>query len=292
MMAKFEFDAIGTSWVIDTDVPLSALAQRAILDRIECFDATYSRFRNDSLVARISTAEDGGRFEFPHDDAPLFDLYDRLFAVTDGAVDPLVGRDLELLGYDASYSLRHDPLAIARYSRQRRKWADDILRQRSSVVTRRSVVIDVGAAGKGYLVDVIADMLRAEGVGTFTIDGSGDLFHVGPTPLDVGLEHPADASLLVGIGRIKDGALCASATNRRSWGPFHPVIDGRTGVPVRDVIATWVAADSAMTADGLATALFFTSAERLAETFQFSYIRMFKDGRAEISPDFDGELFT
>jgi FAD:protein FMN transferase len=291
-MEKFEFEAIGTSWAIDTDARLSARAEQAILDRIERFDATYSRFRRDSLVASISTSGDGGRFEFPDEDVPLFDLYDRLFAATDGAVDPLVGRDLELLGYDAFYTLRHDPLAIARYSRQRRNWADDILRQRSSIVTRRSVVIDVGAAGKGYLVDVIADMLRAEGVDTFTIDGSGDLLHVGPTPLDVGLEHPVDAGLLIGVGRIRDGALCASATNRRSWGPFHHVIDGRTGTPVRDVIATWVVADNAMTADGLATALFFTSAERLTETFQFSFIRMFEDGRAEISPDFDGEVFT
>src|SRR6185295_4226706 len=141
--------------------------------------------------------------------------------------------------YDASYSLRHDRLAIAGYSPQRRKWADDILRQGYSVVTRRSVVIDVGAAGKGYLVDIIADMLRAEGIDTFTVDGSGDLLHVGPTPLDVGLEHPADAGLLIGVGRIKDGALCASATNRRSWGSFHHVVDGRTGLLVRSVTATW-----------------------------------------------------
>mgnify|MGYP003292113255 FL=1 len=43
---------------------------------------------------------------------------------------------------------------------------------------------------------------------------------------------------------------------------------------------------------GLATALFFTGAHRLAETHRFAYVRMLADGRAERSPDFDGELFT
>jgi uncharacterized protein with FMN-binding domain len=70
------------------------------------------------------------------------------------------------------------------------------------------------------------------------------------------------------------------------------VLDARTGVPVGDVVATWVVADETATADGLATALFFTSAEDLAEAFRFSYVRMFADGRAEISENFDGELFV
>jgi FAD:protein FMN transferase len=73
---------------------------------------------------------------------------------------------------------------------------------------------------------------------------------------------------------------------------LHHVLDARTGVPVQDVVATWVVADDAATADGLATALFFTGPEHLAEVFRFSYVRMFADGRAEISQNFNGELFS
>jgi thiamine biosynthesis lipoprotein len=51
-------------------------------------------------VSRIADAPDGGRFEFPDDSIGLFGLCDQLYAVTGGAVDPLVARDLELLGYD------------------------------------------------------------------------------------------------------------------------------------------------------------------------------------------------
>lgn len=291
-MAKFEFETIGTSWEIVTPKPLAVSLQQAILERIERFDAAYSRFRSDSLVARIAASTDGGSFRFPDDAPTLFDLYDRLHAATSGAVDPLIGRDLELLGYDASYSLAHDPIAIARYSHERPNWKTDVQRQGAVVVTRRPVVIDVGAAGKGYLVDIVAGMLWSEGIDAFVVDGSGDLFHAGSESLDVGLEHPSDPSLAIGVARLKGRALCASASNRRAWGPFHHILDGRTAVPVRSVIATWVIADDALTADGLATALFFPSAERLAASFNFSFVRMFADGRAEISPNFDGELFT
>ncbi len=73
---------------------------------------------------------------------------------------------------------------------------------------------------------------------------------------------------------------------------MHHVLDAQTGVPVPDVVATWVVADDAATADGLATALFFTGPEHLAKVFRFSYVRMFADGRAEISQDVNGELFS
>jgi thiamine biosynthesis lipoprotein len=100
------FDAIGTRWEIETREPLPAEVRDAVLERARRFDATYSRFRPDSLVTRVAAAPEGDRFEFPDDSIGLFDLYDRLVAATDGGIDPLVGRDLELLGYDATYSLK------------------------------------------------------------------------------------------------------------------------------------------------------------------------------------------
>src|SRR5439155_997606 len=207
----FRFEAIGTQWEIETPEPLGRPLRRRVLERIQQFDTTYSRFRPDSLVARVAAAPDGGRFDFPDDSVALFDLYDRLHTATGGAVDPLVGRDLELLGYDRTYSLTpaSDFRRAEVHARGRAAWSTDIIRDGTSLVTRRPLVIDVGA-----------------------------------------------------------------------------------GAPVRDVVATWVVADEAVTADGLATALFFTTPERLAEVFRFSYVRMFANGRAEISHDCDGELFS
>jgi thiamine biosynthesis lipoprotein len=292
-MFSFALNAIGTYWEVETPAPPEARARQRILDRIEQFDKTYSRFRSDSLVSRIANSPMGGRFGFPEDATALFDLYDRLHACTEGAVDPLVGRDLELLGYDRTYSLVPDSAGLRSNALTRSRWSKDIRRYGEALVTRHPLVIDLGAAGKGYLVDIVAGILREEGFTSFVIDAGGDLLHAGAGPLRVGLEHPFDTRLAIGVAHLKDGSLCASAVNRRAWADgLHHVIDGRTGVPTRDVVATWVVADDAATADGLATALFFVPADRLSPAFRFSWVRMFADGRAEISAGFDGELFT
>ncbi|MFB2579772.1 FAD:protein FMN transferase [Herbiconiux sp. P15] len=292
----FAFDAIGTSWQIETPAPLGETERAAVLSRIEEFDRVYSRFRLDSLVTAIAEAPGAGRYEFPADSEVLFDLYDRLALSTGGAVDPLVGRDLERLGYDRDYSLRANPARAD--ASPRASWGTDVSREGRMLRTTAPVVIDVGAAGKGYLVDLVAEVLREHGRTEFVVDASGDLVQAGPEPVRIGLEHPLDPSKAIGVARLHNASLCASASNRRVWGDgLHHIVDARTGNPAREVIATWVivngtAPASTALADGLATALFFTGAHRLAETFHFSYVRMYADGRAEISRDFPGELFT
>ncbi|WP_421590954.1 FAD:protein FMN transferase [Shinella sp. M27] len=293
MASSFKFDAIGMSWEIDTPAPLVAETRAHILDLVERFDSIYSRFRHDSIVTRIANAAEGGRFSFPADAAPMFDLYDRLHDATAGAVDPLVGRDLELLGYDRDYMLVPDDEAIAATEAQRPIWSRDVQREVNSITTQRPLVIDVGAVGKGRVVDLISDLLAAEGFRDFVVDGSGDILHRGDTALDVGLEHPLDPQMVIGVANLINGSLCASASNRRTWGDgLHHVLDGRTGRPTTEVIATWAIAADTATADGLATALFFGSSSRLMATFDFSYLRMLADGRVEVSDNFDGEIFT
>ncbi|CAI7977043.1 FAD:protein FMN transferase [Frankia sp. Hr75.2] len=291
----FAFDAIGTRWEVETGGPLDACLRREIRDRIERFDAVYSRFRPDSLVSRVARAATGGRFDFPDDSAVLFDLYDFLFTVTDGAVDPLVGRDLELLGYDAAYSLSpaSKETREQEYAAGRPSWDHDVERDGPTLVTRRPLVIDVGAAGKGYLVDIVTGMLLDAGVSSTVVDASGDLKIAGPSELAVGLEHPRDPRRVVGVAHLRGAALCASAVTKRAWGEgLHHVIDGRTGESTREVLATWTVADRAAVADGLATALFFVSPHRLTEVFEFTWVRMLADQRCEVSSNFVGELFT
>jgi thiamine biosynthesis lipoprotein len=124
------------------------------------------------------------------------------------------------------------------------------------------------------------------------VDAGGDLRHHGDQPVRVGLEHPLDPTRVVGVVELHGNALCASAVNRRAWSDgLHHILDARTGVPVDDVLATWVIADDAMLADGIATALFLTDAQRMNHTDRFAYVRMLSD-RIESSPGFSGELFA
>jgi len=293
----WEFEAIGAPWRLDVhpgrDGAGATVADRAAVDeRIAVFDRDWSRFRDDSRIAAI--ARTPGRHRLAADAGPLMRHLRDLYEVTAGRVNPLVGRSLEQLGYDASYRLTPtgDPIVAP-------AWDDAI-----SLVTDTDgtlagdaaspVVLDVGAAGKGYLVDIVADLLIDRGAFGAVVDGSGDLRAVGAASIRVGLENPANPELVVGVVELAAGrALAASAPNRRAWGAgLHHLVDAMTGRPLAlDVIATWAVADSALVADGAATALFLGEPRAIAERLGVEYVRMHADGRLEASPGWEGELF-
>ncbi|GAA4188419.1 FAD:protein FMN transferase [Microbacterium oryzae] len=272
MPAVWRFDAIGTMWDIETPGPLGDRARGLVAREVETFDAAWSRFRPDSLVTAL--AREGGDAPAPEDAAPMLDLYLELSRETGGAVNPLVGASLERLGYDAAYRLAAEaPISAPADWRARLRWTGGRL------ALDGPGVIDVGALGKGRLVDRVAALLPD----ATTVDASGDILVRG-APQRIALEHPHDARRAIGVVTVADEALCASAANRRAWGDgLHHVLDARTGEPVRTVVATWAIARTAMLADAAATALFFEGGERFAHAHDVHWVRMLTDGRAEWS---------
>jgi thiamine biosynthesis lipoprotein len=282
----FSFDGIGTHWVVSTPGSLDASLRVRLLALVERYDRDWSRFRDDSTVSAMSRKP--GRYELPGEAAALGDLYRSLYGITKGAMTPLIGDSLERLGYDAAYSLRPAGEALPAP-----RWEDVLAWDGSVLTTSAPLVLDIGAAGKGLLVDLLAAELRSCGVDTFLIDASGDLLNNGPEPVIVALEHPYDSAKAIGTVPLSGGALCASASNRRAWGDgLHHVLDGITGRPVRTAVATWAMADSTLLADALATALFFVLGTELEQTFDFSWLTVFSDGSAAYSAGFEGTLFT
>jgi FAD:protein FMN transferase len=282
----FAFEGIGTHWEVSTPQPLDSSLRTRLLGLVERFDADWSRFREDSRVTAMAGA--AGRYGFPAEAGPLGRLYRALYEVTGGAMTPLIGTSLERLGYDAGYSLRpSDPPAPAP------AWEDVLEWDGSTLTTAAPVVLDIGAAGKGLLVDLMAAELEAAGADAFIIDASGDLLVRGSGPVSVALEHPYNSAQAIGVVQLAGRALCASAANRRAWGDgLHHVLDGRTGQPARTAVATWALADTTMLADALATALFFVPGAELQRTFDFSWLTVFSDGSAAHSAEFEGTLFT
>ncbi|MGM9474309.1 FAD:protein FMN transferase [Pseudarthrobacter sp. YS3] len=284
--ADFTFDGIGTRWEISSPRPLDGSVRSRLLDVVEKYDGEWSRFRPDSTVSAM--ARQPGRYELSPEAAALGRLYRSLYEVTDGAMTPLIGGSLEQLGYDATYSLipAGSPVPAPR-------WEDALEWDGTVLTTTAPFVLDIGAAGKGQLVDLLAAELRTGGVDSFVIDASGDLLHCGTDPLRVALEHPFDPAKAIGTVSLAGGALCASAANRRAWGDgLHHVLDGTTGHPVSTAVATWTMAESTMVADALATALFFATGAELERTFDFSWLVVFSDGSAAFSSGFEGTLFT
>lgn len=284
--STWTFDAIGTSWAIETAAELPPIARDAVSTVVDRFDREWSRFRDDSLVSALAQGRTAS-VPAPGDADAMLSLYDELDTATAGAVNPLVGDALARLGYDARLTLAAwgDPEPAP-------SWRDTLTWRDGDLALTAPATIDVGALGKGRLVDLVLDTVRAHVDGDVVVDGSGDLAVHGDA-VRVALEHPYDPTLAIGVATVTNGALCASAINRRAWGDgLHHVLDARTGVPVRAFAATWALADTAMRADALATALFFDGGPELAASWGARWVRMRTDGRVEWSPGFDGEIFS
>ncbi len=283
-----EFEAIGTHWVIDLyDSSTRAFELLPLIqNRISVFDKVYSRFQPDSLITAI--AKKPGLYAFPKDAEPLFFLYQKLYQLTGGAFTPLIGQVMEDAGYDAHYSLESRKLEPPP------TWEEAMVYKEQHLTTKRPIVLDFGAGGKGYLVDLVGKMLVEQGVSSFCIDAGGDILyrHKDAVKLKVGLEDPDDVSCVIGLAEVENASICGSAGNRRTWGEYHHIIDPRTLDSPRHILATWVVAKEGLVADALATALFLVPSKVLRTDFSFEYLIMYADRSVETSKNWKGELFV
>lgn len=281
------FEAIGTSWEIEYATPntrrISHLEDR-IHARIEEFDKAYSRFRTDSLVTLMARA--GGTHNLPADGYALLTFYHKLYNVTKGKITPLIGKVMEDAGYDANYSLVSGELTTPKL------WDAVIAYDKESITLHEPAVLDFGAAGKGYLVDCIGDLLKEHGVNAFCINAGGDMLCFGDETQRIGLENPQDAKQVLGIAELATGSICGSSGNRRAWGAYHHIIDPKTLESPRHVLATWVVAEQALVADGIATSLYMVEPEVLTPVFDFAYAVLKQDGTMQASPHFPATFFT
>ncbi len=287
---SFNFEEIGTRWRIDIPAHSPRIQQKNILKEIigliDSFDKTYSRFRPDSLITKISQKK--GKYLLPENALPLISLYHELYILTDGAFTPLIGQVLSDAGYDAAYSL------IPKKLKPPPSWKNVLNYTNPYLILKKPALLDFGAAGKGYLIDLISGLLQKNKINSFSIDAGGDIYYrnTNKKSLPVGLENPDDPTQIIGIAHIYNQGICASAGNRRRWGNFHHIIDPRTLSSPNKIKAAWVIAATSLLADALATCLFFTSADSLLKKYDFSYLIVLKDNSLKVSQKFPGEIFT
>jgi FAD:protein FMN transferase len=285
---SFSYESMGSRWEVTTWDDVADETWGAVRGEVVAasndFDEAYSRFKKTSLVWKL--AEQPGTHEVPRDLTAMLHLYQKLHEPTDGKLNPLIGFTISDLGYDDAYTLVPKERVRETPDFSSLRILDD-----THVELTEPALIDLGALGKGYFVDRIGAMLNARGIESYLVDGSGDILHRGPSPIAAGLEHPGDATKVIGKIAVQNGALCASGTNRRRWADLHHVIDPTTGTSTCGITATWALAESAAMADGLASCLFFADPETLRTQFPFEYCVLYDDFTVSRSAGFSAELF-
>jgi thiamine biosynthesis lipoprotein len=124
--------------------------------------------------------------------------------------------------------------------------------------------VGLGGIGKGYAVDQVYRFFIKKGLYNFYINGSGDIrVHSrldAPRKWRIGIRNPlsADASKSVGVIQMGIGAIASSGgyIHNVNGDKFnHHIINPKTGVSNREIIASTVLADDALIADTTATIL-------------------------------------
>ncbi|MCI1634946.1 FAD:protein FMN transferase [Bifidobacterium sp.] len=320
-------EALGTGIVVHTEDEIDTQLESELQTLIDNYETVLSRFRHDSLVTAMSNASHGGSFDFPDYLHPLFEIYDRLFAVTEGKIDPLVGADLTQLGYgaDINFHASANVKQTVGAIHGRPQWNEAVTRHGTTLITHRALQLDFGAVGKGFLVDLLSSAI-AQMKGYVLIDAGGDLRMECGNPIRIALEDPSNDEDAVGMAEIQNGSLCASAPSRRQWPlvldqqqtqhstheksfiTMHHLLNAIDGMPANDVAATWVAIDNSSEAtptaihnttnyptawaDGLSTALFVCDPVILSRAFAFECAVIFQDRTALLSQHFPGSLFA
>lgn len=239
------WSALGTTVVLRSTGALGD-ARRAVEHELAAIDRACSRFRPDSELSRLNALR--GR---PFTASALF--FEALVLaldaarLTDGAVDPTVGRALELAGYDRDWSLlaapRGAPAPAAITLRRRSGWRTVELDPATNVVRiPDGVVLDLGATAKAWAADRAAAAAHAASRASVLVGIGGDIATAGDTPavgwrIRVTDDHRSDASAPGQTIAINGGAVATSSTAVRRWThdgyTMHHLIDPLTDAPAQ-----------------------------------------------------------
>ena len=286
-MKSFNYESMGTHFEITVwdKIPKSKFdsIKKEIIKQSYEFDNTYSRFKPGSLVSKISKQR--GRIKVPSDFIEMLRLYLDLYEPSEHKLNPLIGSALSDMGYDADYTLS----AKQKISKVPDLKTVKILSKQSIQITT-PLLFDFGALGKGYFVNKVSEFLKKQNVRRFLVNGSGDIYYQGNTPIKAGLEHPGNSTKIIGVVDMKTGAMCASSTNRRKWRNVHHIIDPTTLKPASEIIATWVVCKNAALADALATALFFVPPDNFSN-YEFEYLLLNREYKVKKSRRFNAVLY-
>lgn len=249
--AQARWRALGSTAVLRVRDPgAMAAARSAVESELDRIDRACSRFRDDSELVALN-ARSGQSTPVSPLLMEAVTLALRAAELTDGDVDPTLGRALELAGYDRDWRLLDPPCGqpgrpLTVTFSARGGWRTVKLdRERSTIELPRAIKLDLGATAKAWAADRAARAAAAAGECGVLVSLGGDIATCGEAPqrgwqIRVTDDHRSEPDAPGQTIAIHSGGLATSSTAVRRWShaghTMHHIIDPATGAPVCD---TW-----------------------------------------------------
>jgi thiamine biosynthesis lipoprotein len=215
---RFSHEAMATVFEVYTahaDAAYAAQAAQAAFDLLDRLERELSRFVSNSDISRINRLAAGESTQVTASTLECLLIARHMFDLTDGAFDISIGTGLP--------SLELNP-------------EDHVVS-----ATQGGVQVDLGGVGKGYAVDLMAELLEEWGLQVALVHGgfSSVLALEPPAGSDgwaLTLSDPTAPSRVLDRLSVRQTALGASGARKKDH-----IRDPRTGEPARGRLATWVA---------------------------------------------------
>jgi thiamine biosynthesis lipoprotein len=201
-------------------------------------DLACSRFRDDSELMAHAHEFALGATPSPMLEALVSTALEAA-RLSDGMVDPTLGRHMMALGYDSAFNTSGSA-ALSIHTERSADWRDVVLRDHVLTIPA-GVMLDLGATAKAYAADLIATACHDRAGAGVLVSLGGDIATAGEAPTQgwqilVQGESDAPSQQVTLAG---GWSIATSSTRRRRWmrddSPLHHILDPSTGMPAPDV---------------------------------------------------------
>jgi thiamine biosynthesis lipoprotein len=214
---RFSHEAMATVfevYAVHRDERYAAQAAQAAFDLVDRLERELTRFRSNSDIARVNHLAAGESTQVGTPTLECLLIARHMYDLTNGAFDISIGTGLPSLDLDAEGCLVR--------------------------ATKDGVRLDLGGIGKGYAIDLVAELLEEWGIARALVHGgfSSVLALESPEGRDgwpLTLSTPAAPSRVLERLTVRQTAIGASGVRKTDH-----IVDPRTGEPVRGRLAAWV----------------------------------------------------
>lgn len=229
---RFSHEAMNTVFEVyaaHADARYAAQAAHAAFALVDRLESELSRFRSNSDISRINQLTAGQSARVGEAALECLVIARHLYDLTDGAFDVAIGTGLPALEIDAeAFTIR---------------------------AAADGVRVDLGGIGKGYAVDLMAEVLEEWGLDRAFLHGGFSSALALDAPADgegwpLTLSDPGERSRILSRLSMRQTALSASGVRKGDH-----ILDPRTRTPVSGRLGAWAAlprpprADAAVPAD-------------------------------------------
>lgn len=269
--------ALGTSYSVTYLSPSlkAEVLQREIDSVIDLMNASMSTYIEDSAISKVNRGD--SLIQVDEHFEKVYAMASEVWEKTQGYFDPTVGALVNAYGFgpDTSYTPiseeQRDEILIFT------GWNKTKLTSKKTVRKEHpQVYFDFNALAKGYVVDVIADLLRENGSTSFLVEIGGEIVAEGLSPKSqqpwkIAIDDPrqTEERSFIAVVPLTNQALATSGNYRKykldktTGKRLVHSINPKTGNPFpTEVLSASVTAPTCMEADAFATALMVMPLEK------------------------------